>query len=59
MHTEVFEKTTKLEEVPLATHSLRLQMSIIPKPFDVPHATAGSSPLLKIRKIKLKQNEKT
>ena len=33
-------------------------MSIIPKPFDVPHATVGSFPLFKINKNKLKQTEK-
>ena len=33
-------------------------MFIIPKNFDVPHATAASFPLLKSRKLKLKQTEK-
>ena len=32
-------------------------MLIIPKHFDVLHATAGSFPLLESRKIKLKQTE--
>ena len=33
-------------------------MFIIPKNFDVPHATVGSLPLLKSRKLKLKQTKK-
>jgi len=33
-------------------------MFIIPKKFGVPHATTGSFPLLKSRKLKLKPTEK-
>ena len=58
MHIDLFEKTAKLEEVLLATHSLRPKIFIIPKHFDVLHATAGSFPLLESRKNKLKQTEK-
>ena len=51
MHTELFEKTTKLEENLLyKTHSLRPKMFIIPKHLNVLYATVGSFPLLESRK---------
>ena len=58
MHIELSERTAKLEEVQTVTHSLILKcvyqsQSIL----DVPHATMGSSPLLKTRNLKLKQTE--
>ena len=61
MHSELFEKIAKLEEVILDKQQHIVwypKRFIIPKNFDVPHATAGSLPLLKSRKLKLKQTEK-
>ena len=61
MYTELFEKSTKLEEILLDKQQHIVwypKMFIIPKNFDVPHATAGSSPLFKTRKLKLKQTGK-
>ena len=60
MHSELFEKTAKLEEVLLDKQQhivLYPRMLIIPKNFDVPHATTGSFPLLKSIKLKLNKTK--
>ena len=57
MHTELFEKTAKLEEVQTAIPSLILKHVYHSQKLWCPHTTTGLFPLLQ-SKLKLKQIEK-
>ena len=54
-HRDLFKKTARLEEVQLETHSLMLNIFIIPKKFDASQITASSLPLLKPINLNLNQ----